>query len=71
MHLKGSHAELNTEAQVNVDVVGQEAEEHVVGSKQRDEEEGGLGQAPAAQKQRDQMQLPASYLRECVGGGLI
>lgn len=50
IYLKGPHAELDTEAQADVEVVGQKIEEHVVGSKQRDEEEGGLSQASVAQK---------------------
>lgn len=52
-YLEGSHAELNTEAQINVEVVGQKIEEHVVGAKQRDEEEGGLSQTSVGQKARD------------------
>lgn len=56
MYLEGSHAELDTEAQVNVEVVGQKIEEHVVSTKQRDEEEGGLSQASVAKKERNQMQ---------------
>lgn len=52
-YLEGSHAELNTEAQINVEVVGQKIEEHVVGAKQRDEEKGGLSQAPVGQKGRE------------------
>lgn len=56
LYLEGSHAELDAEAQVNVEVVGQKIEEHVVVSKQRDDEEGGLGQASVAQKHRNQMQ---------------
>lgn len=51
VYLEGSHAELNTEAQVNTEVVGQKIEEHVVSAEQRDEEEGGLSQASVAQKQ--------------------
>lgn len=43
--LEGSHAELDTEAQVNIEVVRQKIEDHVVSTKQRDEEEGGLSQA--------------------------
>lgn len=50
-YLEGSHAELDTESQINVEVVGQKIEEHVVGAKQRDEEEGGLSQAPVGQKE--------------------
>lgn len=50
VYLEGSHAELDTEAQINAEVVGQEIEEHVVGAEQRDEEEGGLSQAPVGQK---------------------
>lgn len=53
VYLKGSHAELNTEAQINVEVVGQKIEEHVVSAKQRDEEEGGLSQASVGQKERN------------------
>lgn len=53
LYLEGSHAELNTEAQVNTEVVGQKIEEHVVSTKQRDEEEGGLSKASAAQKDRN------------------
>lgn len=49
-YLEGSHAELDTEAQIDVEVVGQKIEEHVVGAKQRDEEKGGLSQAPVEQK---------------------
>lgn len=52
MYLEGPHTELDTKAQVNIEVVGQKIEEHVVSSKQRDEEEGGFSQAPVAQKQR-------------------
>lgn len=51
-YLKGSHAELDTQAQINVEVVGQKIEEHVVSAKQRDEEEGGLSQASVGQKER-------------------
>lgn len=56
VYLEGSHAELNTEAQVNTEVVRQKIEEHVVSTKQRDEEERGLCQAPVGQKQRNKMQ---------------
>ena len=55
-YLEGSHAELDTETQVNTEVVGQKIEEHVVSTKQRDEEEGGLSQASVAQKQRKKRQ---------------
>ena len=54
MYLEGSHAQLNTEAQVNTEVVGQKIEEHVVSTKQRDEEEGGLSQPSVAQKEKKQ-----------------
>lgn len=37
LYLEGPYAELNAEAQVNVEIVGKEIEEHVVGSEQRDE----------------------------------
>lgn len=60
-YLKGSHAELDTEAQINVEVVRQEIEEHVVSAKQRDEEEGGLSQASDGQKERNKQ-------REGAGG---
>lgn len=50
MYLEGSHAEFDTEAQVNIEVVRQEIEEHVVSTKQRDEEKGRLSQASIAQK---------------------
>lgn len=53
VYLKGSHAELDTEAQINVEVVGQKIEEHVVSAKQRDEEESGLSQASVGQKERN------------------
>lgn len=53
VYLKGSHAELNTQAQINVEVVGHKIEEHVVSAKQRDEEEGGLSQASVGQKERN------------------
>lgn len=53
VHLEGSHAELDTEAQLNTEVVRQEIEEDVVSSKQRDEEEGGLSQASVTQKGRN------------------
>lgn len=56
MYLEGSHAELDTEAKANTEVVGQKIEEHVVSTKQRDEEEGGLGQASVAQKKRNKRQ---------------
>lgn len=49
VYLKGSDAELDAETQANVDVIGQEIEEHVMSAEQGDEEEGGLGQAPSAQ----------------------
>ena len=55
VYLKGSHAELDTEAQVNIEVVWQKIEDHVVSPEQRDEEEGGLGEAPVAQKERNKM----------------
>lgn len=48
LYLEGSHAELNIEAQVNAEVVRQKIEEHVVSTKQGDEEEGGFGQASVA-----------------------
>lgn len=48
VYLEGSHAELDAEAQVNAEVVRQKIEEHVVSAKQRDEEEGGFGQASVA-----------------------
>lgn len=44
-YLKWSNAELDTEAQINTEVVRQKIEEHVVSAKQRDEEECGLSQA--------------------------
>lgn len=53
MYLEGSHAELDEEPQVHVEVVGQKIEEHVVSAEQRDEEEGGLSQASVAQKERN------------------
>lgn len=56
VYLEGSHAELDTQAQVNVEVVGQKIEEHVVCAKQRDEEEAGLSQASVAQKKRNKRQ---------------
>lgn len=56
LYLERSHAELNTEAQVNTEEVGQKIEEHVVSTKQRDEEEGGLSKASAAQKDRNKQQ---------------
>lgn len=52
VYLEGSHAELDTEAQVNTEVVGQKIEEHVVSTEQRDEEKSGLSQASVAQKQK-------------------
>ena len=55
-YLEGSHAELDTEAQVNTEVVGQKIEEHVVGAKQGDEEEGGLSQASVAQEEGEETQ---------------
>ena len=55
-YLEGSHAELDTEAQVNAEVVGQKIEEHVVGAKQGDEEEGGLSQASVAHKEGEEKQ---------------
>lgn len=57
-YLEGSHAKLNTEAQINVVVVGQKIEEHVVGAKQRDEEEGGLSQTSVGQKRKRRTFLP-------------
>lgn len=62
-YLEGSHAELNAEAQINVEVVGQKIEEHVVGAKQRDEEEGGLSQTPGGQKGRGDL---GGYLPSCI-----
>lgn len=56
VYLEGSHTELDTEAQVNTEVVGQKIEEHVVSTKQRDEEKRGFSQASVAQKQRNKMQ---------------
>lgn len=56
LYLEGSNAELDTEAQANIEVVGQKIEDHVVSAKQRDEEEGGLRQASVAQKERNKMQ---------------
>ncbi len=56
VYLEGSYAEFNTQAQVNIEVVGQKIEEHVVSTKQRDEEEGGLSQASDVQKERNKMQ---------------
>lgn len=53
VYLEGSHAELDTEAQINVEVVRQKIEEHVMSAKQRDEEEGGLSQASVGQKERN------------------
>lgn len=67
-YLEGSHAELNTEAQINVEVVGQKIEEHVVGAKQRDEEEGGLSQAPVGQKEGGWgggRVYPPSHIKTC------
>lgn len=55
-YLEGSNAELDAEAQVNAEVVGQKIEEHVVSAKQRDEEEGGLSQPSVAQRERNKMQ---------------
>lgn len=55
-YLEGSHTELDAETQVNTEVVGQKIEEHVVSTKQRDEEERGLSQASVTQKQRNKMQ---------------
>lgn len=51
LYLEGSQAELETEPQVNAEVVRQKIEEHVVSAKQRDEEEGGLSQASVSHKQ--------------------
>lgn len=49
-YLKGSQAELNTEAEVNIEVIRQKIEKHVVCSKQRDEEQGGLSEASVTEK---------------------
>lgn len=46
VYLKGAHTELNTQTQVHVEVVWQEVEDHVVGSKEWDKKQGGLSQAP-------------------------
>jgi len=61
LYLEGPHAELDTEAKVHVEVVRQKIKEHVVGSKQRDEEEGRLGQASVEQRQRNQMWGEATW----------
>lgn len=65
MYLEGPHTELDTKAQVNIEVVGQKIEEHVVSSKQRDEEEGGFSQAPVAQKQRKKSLLVRTSFECC------
>lgn len=70
VYLEGSHTELDTEAQVNTEVVGQKIEEHVVSTKQRDEEKRGLSQASVAQKQRNKMQ-EVKYLGELLVAYLI
>lgn len=63
MYLEGSHAELDAEAQVNAEVVRQKIEEHVVSAKQRDEEEGGFGQASVAHNKETRFRS-WSYLKE-------
>lgn len=60
VYLEGSQAELDTEAQVDTEVVRQETEEHVVRTKQGDEEQRGLSQTPVAQKQTNKR---GSFLR--------
>lgn len=46
-YLEGSQAKLDEDSGLCSGVFGQEGEHHVVHSKQRDEEQGGLGQPPA------------------------
>lgn len=62
VYLKGSDAELDAETQANVDVVGQEIEEHVMGAKQGDEEEGRLRQASSSQTEA----TSCGVTRDCV-----
>ena len=45
-YLKGAHAELHTQAHVDVEVVGQEVKDHVVGPEERYQQQGRLSQAP-------------------------
>ena len=51
-YLKGADAELDAETQVNVKVIRQEVEHHVVGPEQRDEEEGGFSEAPEGRRRK-------------------
>ena len=53
VYLERTHAELDAEPQVHVEVVGQKIEKHVVSAEQRDEQEGGLRQASVTQKERN------------------
>lgn len=46
-YLEGSQAELDAQPQAHVEVVRQEVEDHVMRSKKRDEQQGGLSQSPA------------------------
>lgn len=64
VYLKRSNAELDAEAQVNIDVVGQKIEEHVMSAEQWDEEESGLSQASNAQTERSHT---AAYLSQLNG----
>lgn len=61
-YLKGSDAELDAEAQADIDVVGQEIQEHVMSAEQGDEEEGGLSQASSAHTEVTRSARDCAYL---------
>lgn len=51
-NLEGAQTELDAKPQAHVEVVWEEAEDHVMSAEERDEEEGGFGQSPEGRRDK-------------------